>query len=588
MTIVLILIAAIVLMDALRMRSRAGKLGVLAPSDEPATHVALGTVHDSTLRAASAYMRANNVDILDIVPRDMPALGALSVLQLVDPAVYRADRVGAGRTAGHAIVVSTDVAERAHCEQPKDEIALAQLAMRIKPYGRADLAVARDERARSSDLSRRRELLWTVLGPSTPLALGTLVVMWGLIGLGIWLRPIYGYIAAGVWLVQPLISLAGTNLKPRDLLVFSIFRAPIELYILIRTLFSKPVSAGAAAAAKRPVYDELLAGDRTRFYEPRRTTCPLCDSSELAKHMTNPDLFQHKPGHFTIDRCRACRHLFQNPRLSIAGLDFYYKDFYDGLGESGMEFIFGYGVEPYHDRARMVRAVHEPKRWLDVGAGHGHFCIAARTDLPDTTFDGLDLSESIEEAKRRGWVDTAYRGLFPELAPGLAGKYDAVSMSHYLEHTLDPKQEIEAAHIALAANGTLMIEVPDPEFVMGKVLRKYWLPWFQPQHLHFVSVANLDKLLRERGFEPLEWHRGKAHQRVDLFFAVWLLLDRIAPPTKLPWRWRGVLSGAWRTVVWTIGSPFIIVGILADNLVGPLWQRARISNTYRVVARKTG
>jgi SAM-dependent methyltransferase len=415
-----------------------------------------------------------------------------------------------------------------------------------------------------------------------------LVVMWALIGLGIWLRPTFGYVAGGVWLAQPLIALLGTRIRSRDLLVFSIFRAPIELYILLRTLFARPVSSIAAAAAKRPVYDELLAGDRARFYEPRRTTCPLCDSTELAKHMTNPDLFQHKPGHFTIDRCRSCRHLFQNPRLSLAGLDFYYKDFYDGLGESGMEFIFGFGVEPYHDRARMVRAVHEPKRWLDVGAGHGHFCIAARSELPNTSFDGLDLSESIEEAKRRGWIDTAYRGLFPDLAPELAGKYDAVSMSHYLEHTLDPKQEIAAAHTALAPNGTLMIEVPDPEFVLGKVLRKYWLPWFQPQHLHFVSVANLDKLLRERGFEPLEWHRGKAHQRVDFFFAVWLALDRLAPPPRLPWRWRGAMSGAWRTLVWSIGSPFIVVGILVDNLIGPLWQRARISNTYRVVARKTG
>ncbi|HEY1547755.1 MAG TPA: hypothetical protein VGG28_08045, partial [Kofleriaceae bacterium] len=72
MTIVLILLAAIVLMDALRMRSRADKLAVLAPSDEPATHVALGSVTDSTLRAASAYMRANAIDILDIVPQDLP------------------------------------------------------------------------------------------------------------------------------------------------------------------------------------------------------------------------------------------------------------------------------------------------------------------------------------------------------------------------------------------------------------------------------------------------------------------------------------------------------------------------------------
>jgi SAM-dependent methyltransferase len=253
-----------------------------------------------------------------------------------------------------------------------------------------------------------------------------------------------------------------------------------------------------------------------------------------------------------------------------------------------MEFIFGYGAEPYHTRAKMVREVAAPARWLDVGAGHGHFCIAARDDLPDTRFDGLDLSESIDEAQRRGWIDTAYRGLFPELAPQLAGRYDAISMSHYLEHTLDPRLEIDAARTALAPAGCLLIEVPDPEFVLGRVLRRFWLPWFQPQHLHLLSVENLERLLRERGFVPIVWHRGAAHQKVDFFFASWLFLNRLAPSPHLPWRRRGALAGAWRVFVWTLGAPLIPIAILVDNLAGPLFSRARVSNTYRVLARKEG
>jgi hypothetical protein len=196
------------------------------------------------------------------------------------------------------------------------------------------------------------------------------------------------------------------------------------------------------------------------------------------------------------------------------------------------------------------------------------------------------MSESIDEAKRRGWVDTAYRGLFPDLAPQLAGRYNAISMSHYLEHTLDPRLEIEAAHTALAPDGCLLIEVPDPEFVLGRILGRYWLPWFQPQHLNLLSVKNLERLLRERGFTPITWHRGAAHQKVDFFFASWLFLNRLAPSPNLPWRKRGVAAGAWRALVWTLGSSLIVTGILVDNLVGPLWARARVSNTYRVVARK--
>jgi len=589
MSYVLYLLAAILLLDAFRMRGRVGKLAVLEPSDEPPTGYRVITapgieLQPETLRAAAAYARAHDLALLDLVPRNLGSMRALGFAQLVDPVQYRADKLGPGRTAGHAFLVAEPVFERAGAVLPTDDEAFAKLATKIKHYGRADAAIAPLERAHPQDLSNRYKLLYTALGPGTPIALGVLVAMWALIGLGLWLSPLAGLIALAAWQLQPLIGLGGTHLRPARPLPFTLLRAPIELYVLVRTLAGRRPDVDQAAAAK-PTYDKLIENMST-FWEPRRETCPVCESKDLVVHLRHGDLFQHKPGTFTLERCRECRHVFQNPRLSLAGLDFYYKDFYDGLGETGMEFIFGFGKQPYLDRLHMVRDVAPPSRWLDVGAGHGHFCVAARAELPDTAFDGLDLSESIEEAKRRGWVDTAYRGLFPDVAPEIAGRYDAVSMSHYLEHTLDPRRELEAAHTALADKGCLMIEVPDPEFWVGKLLRRYWLPWFQPQHLHFLSVANLDRLLRERGFTPVQWHRGKAHQRVDFFFAAWLFLDRLAPPRKLPWRWRGALAGAWRTGVWTLGSPLFVVAILFDNLIGPVFSRGRVSNIYCVVVIK--
>ncbi|MFT3695518.1 MAG: class I SAM-dependent methyltransferase [Kofleriaceae bacterium] len=589
--IICFLLVAVLLLDANRMRGRVGKLATLAPSSEDyhvgyTVFAAPGVVPAvETVRAAAAYAREHEIELLDLIPKNLGAMRALAFAQLVDPSEYRADRIGPGRTAGHAILVANSVVDRSRAEHPTDDISFAKLAANLKHYGKADAVIAPLERAKAQPMDQRYQLLYVVLGPSTPIALGMLVVMWALIGLGIWLAPIAGFAALAAWQLQPVIALAGTALVPRDLIPFTLFRVPIELYTLVGTLLGTRPSA-KEAAEKRPEYARLVADGLEKFYEPRRETCPVCDSKDLKLHLRHGDMFQHKPGTFRLDRCTACNHIFQNPRLSIAGLDFYYKDFYDGLGEAGMEFIFGFGKQPYLDRLAMVRAVTPPTRWLDVGAGHGHFCVAARAELPDAKFDGLDLSESIDEAKRRGWVDTSYRGLFPELAPQMAGQYDAVSMSHYLEHTIDQRAEIAAAYTALAPGGCLMIEVPDPEFWIGRLLRRYWLPWFQPQHLHFVSVANLGKLLEAQGFKPVEWHRGKAHQRVDFFFATWLFLDRIAPPRKLPWRWRGVLAGAWRSIIWTIGAPFILLAIAFDNAIGPLFARAKISNTYRVVAKK--
>jgi SAM-dependent methyltransferase len=586
MTYVLYALAALMIADAFRMRGRAGALPVLAPSDEPATHrlvCAPGVeVGDATLRAASAFARAHELDVLDLVPRDLPALRALSLLYLVDPRRYRGDRLGLGRTAGHAVILSHDVAVRARVADPADDVAFAQIAAKVKLYGRAGLAIAPGEHARPANLRHRYDILRVLIGPSTAVALVVLPIMWALIGVGIYNHPIPGLVALAAWQLQPLIALLATSLRARDLLIVTVLRFPIELVLLVGMVVS-PRSRGTPSAD----YRQLLAGGVERFFEPRRETCLLCESRDLVVHQHSGDLLQNKPGRFTLERCRGCGHVFQNPRLSLAGLDFYYKDFYDGLGEAGMEFIFGFGTQPYHARARAVRDHGSPARWLDVGAGHGHFCMAAREDLPETSFDGLDLSESIDEAKRRGWVDTAYRGLFPELAPQLAGRYDAVSMSHYLEHTLDPRAELDAARTALAPAGHLMIEVPDPDFALSRVLRRWWLPYFQPQHLNLVSVKNLDRMLRERGFTPLVWHRGKAHQRVDFFFAAYLICNRLAPAPELPWRRRGLLAAAWNRLVWTVGSPFIVAGMIVDNLVvGPLISRSKVSNTYRVVARK--
>ena len=138
-----------------------------------------------------------------------------------------------------------------------------------------------------------------------------------------------------------------------------------------------------------------------------------------------------------------------------------------------------------------------------------------------------------------------------------------------------------------AALAQQAIEVPDPEFVLARVLRRYWLPWFQPQHQHLLPAANLEKLLREAGFTPVEWHRGQAHQRIDFFFGVCLLLGRLGPPARLPWRWRGAATTAKRIAVYTIGAPFMVLGLIVDHALSPIFRKANVSNTYRVVATRS-
>ena len=73
-----------------------------------------------------------------------------------------------------------------------------------------------------------------------------------------------------------------------------------------------------------------------------------------------------------------------------------------------------------------------------------------------------------------------------------------------------------------------------------------WGPWFQPQHQHFVSVANLTELLTDRGFTVVDQQRGSPHQPMDLAFALLLATSRLAGPPPRPWRDPPSIAGRLR------------------------------------------
>jgi SAM-dependent methyltransferase len=416
--------------------------------------------------------------------------------------------------------------------------------------------------------------------------------MLALILLGLYVSPIAGAIALCAFHLQPAIIFAGLPLRPPDLLTTTLFRVPIEIRQWAQMLRSRLQDGTSARQVqeierRRPLYADMLKNGTGAFFEPRRSTCPLCDSPRLRTRLRTTDLVQHKPGEFALDECAACGHIFQNPRLSTAGIRFYYSDFYDGLSTPVAQTLMRWPLWMYLSRARSIGDSVVPTRWLDVGTSHAHFCCAAREAWPNTRFDGLDIGVAVEEAQRAGWVSQAYRGFFPDLATQLAGQYDVVSLFHCLEHTPDPRAEIAAAYTALAPGGLLVIEVPDPEAPAARIFGRFWFPWFQPQHLHLLSVENSSKLLRAAGFEPVLVQRNEVHIQIDFFTSLMGFYSWVAPKLNAPWLppprlWQRVRN----SVVWTLGAPFVPIALLLDVMSAPLVRRLGWSTAYRIVARR--
>jgi SAM-dependent methyltransferase len=555
---------------------------------------------EATRQDAVAYVTDEGLCLADLVPVDLPATAARDLVRRTDARAYRASAFAPGRGAGAAMLADLKLLARAQITAPSDVEPADVIALnrRLRPYAGEDAAivVAPRLRAAADDLGKRRARLRATSGIDHIVGLHVAleVIPYALVVLALVADWEWGLAAAVAYCLQPYLIFAGTSLRPRGLHAAALLRLVHEPYVWARTVAGRWRSSAelrqdAETANAVGYYRAALAQGTGRFFEKRRGTCPWCGSAELGVLLRSPDLVQQKPGTFTLERCAGCGHVFQNPRLTVAGLDFYYRDAYDGLGASAAEMVFLTATGAYRARARMAQPFVTPKSWLDVGAGHGHFCEVARTIFTDTIFDGLDQGAVIEDAQRRGWITTAYRGEFRELAARLAGRYDVISMHHYLEHTREPLAELDAAARALPAGGHLLIELPDPQWRLAPLFGRYWMPWFQPEHLHMISIGNLTAALRQRGLSPVVIERGAAHQCNDAVTALYLFLTAIAPDRGKPWSPRSAtaLTRAWRGLVMVVGLPFLGAGVLLGQTLGrALSRRWDRGNAYRVLARK--
>ena len=563
-------------------------------------------VDDATVAAAVRHARERRLDVVDLVPGDLPAGTLQALVAQVDPATFRADRLALGRGVGHALVVRDDLLERASAAEPPgptgrrelDPVAFLELARTLKRYAPAstDLAVAPRLRAVPVPPGWRLPLVRAHAGAAAPVV-GPLPAAGAVLALLAPLaHPAAGAAALGAYLAAPALVARRTPVRPADATPARAWGRPLRALASAATPVVAPVPPAAATRARTAADVERAsrrryAADAARpdaLIEPARSTCPWCGAADLQRRTSVPDLFQGKPGMFHLDGCRACGHVFQNPRLLLEGLDFYYRDFYDGRAREHTETMFTLAGASYRGRAQMLVGVTRPKRWLDVGTGHGYFCLAARETWPETRFDGLDLTPNVVEAERRGWVERGFHGLFPDLADDLVGAYDVVSMHHYLEHTREPGLELDAAATVLEEGGHLLVEVPAPESALARRLGWLWGPWLQPQHQHFVPAANLVAALERRGFRVLRVERGTVHQPVDLGYAVMLLANRLSPAAPAPWSPAPTaVRRLARAGVHAGLLPLAGLAVAADQALVPVVRRRpQLSNAYRVLARK--
>jgi len=135
-------------------------------------------------------------------------------------------------------------------------------------------------------------------------------------------------------------------------------------------------------------------------------------------------------------------------------------------------------------------------RLLDVGCGSGHK-LRFLQDL-GWAAEGVDIDPgAVDSARSKGLqvrLGTLEDQGYPE------NYFDAVTMSHLIEHVYDPLKLLGECRRILKPGGRLVAVTPNSKSWLHGLFESNWLALDPPRHLHIFSPSSLRSLAVKAGF----------------------------------------------------------------------------------------
>lgn len=141
---------------------------------------------------------------------------------------------------------------------------------------------------------------------------------------------------------------------------------------------------------------------------------------------------------------------------------------------------------------------------LDIGCGNGEFLLTMKR--LGWRVRGIEPDADAATVAQRHGIDVEVASI-DDTTYLEDGYYDAITMSHVIEHLPDPVAAVRKVASALKQGGRFVTISPNPRSALGLFFGQAWVHWDPPRHFSLPSSKGLNRLAASSGLAPTVFTR---------------------------------------------------------------------------------